>query len=339
MTALKAHEVDGWLRRGVNDVCCFLVYGPDAGLVNERCTALAKLAGKEASIIKVEGDAIAADPALLMDEAYAMSLFGGTRVIWLREGSKQFHDCLEPLLEQPPPAIMFIVEAGELKPSAALRKIFEASKNAIALPCYADDARDLARLIDEEMREANLRIEEPARRALVENLGGDRLATRQELRKLALYAHGQGTVTLDDVMAVSGDVSALALDGILDELGLGEADNVITETQRHLAHGTHGSVLLGMALRHMMTLQILRSEVDQGRTTHDAIKSANPPIFFKRQPKIERQLVLWPLPKIDAALNVLNDAVLKTRQLPNVIEALTERALIDVAMMAKERAP
>jgi DNA polymerase-3 subunit delta len=338
MTTLKAHEVDNYLRRGAKDVRCFLVYGPDTGLVNERCVALSRLAGSDAVVTKMETDAIAADPASLMDEVYAISMFGGIKVLWLVEGAKQFHDIIEPLLAEPPQDVTLIVEAGELKPSAALRKLFEASKNAIALPCYADDARDLARLIDEELHSAGMKIEDAAKRALIENLGGDRLATRQELKKLALYAHGQDTVTLEDVLNVSGDVSALALDGILDELGLGEADSVITEAQRHLAHGTHGSVLLNLALRHMLTLQLLRNEVDQGRTTHEAIKAASPPIFFKRQPKIERQLVMWPLSKIEVALEVLNDAVLKTRQMPFVTDALAERALLDVALMARERA-
>jgi DNA polymerase-3 subunit delta len=338
MPALKAHEVENFLRRGAKDFRCFLVYGPDTGLVSERCLQLSKFAGKDATIIKLEGDSIAADPALLMDEAYAISMFGGQRVLWLREGTKQFHDLLEPLLNEPPPDVTLLVEAGELRPNAALRKLFEASKNAVALPCYADDVRDLARLIDEELRETGLKIEDAARRTLVENLGGDRLATRQELKKLILYAHGQDTIMLEDVLAVSGDVSALALDGILDDLGLGETDHVIMNAQRHLSHGTHGSVLLTLALRHMLMLQLLRYEVDNGRTTTEAIKSASPPIFFKRQPKIERQLIIWPLEKIENALAILNDAVFKTRQLPHVTEALTERALMDVAMMARERA-
>ncbi len=337
MTALKAHEVEAWLRSKAKDFRFFLVYGPDSGLVNERCALLSKLSGKDAQISKLDGDAVANDQALLMDEAYAIGLFGGTKIIWLIEGAKQIHDLIEPLLNEPPPDTALIVEAGELKPSSALRKLFEAAKNAAALPCYADDVRDLARLVDEEMRAANLTIDDAAKRLLLDNLGGDRLATRQELKKLALYAYGQETITPEDVMAVSGDVSALALDAILDELGLGETDHVIAETQRHLAHGTHASVLLTLALRHMLMLQLLRFEVDNGRTTHEAIKSASPPIFFKRQPKIERQLVLWPLPKIEAALEILNNAVLKTRQLPTVTDTLCERALMDVAGMARER--
>jgi len=47
-------------------------------------------------------------------------------------------------------------------------------------------------------------------------LGGDRQASRNELRKLALYAHGAGEATLDDVMAVVADASELKLDPIVD---------------------------------------------------------------------------------------------------------------------------
>ena len=195
----------------------------------------------------------------------------------------------------------------------------------------------MSRLIDEELREAGLTIEADARRALLDNLGGDRLATRQELKKLCLYAHGQKEIGLADILAVTGDVSALAFDGIFDELGLGQNEHVLIETHRNIAHGTPGAVLLNLAMRHMMTLQLLRFEVDRGRTTSEAIKSASPPIFFKRQPVIERQLVLWSLTKIDKALEVLSEAVLKTRQLPHIATALSERALMDVAGLAKER--
>ncbi|MES2905753.1 MAG: DNA polymerase III subunit delta [Pseudomonadota bacterium] len=338
MTALKAHEVDAFLKRDAKSFRLFLVYGPDTGLVNERCAGLAKLAGgANASIKKFDADEIAADPATLMDEAQSIGLFGDNPVLWLRAGNKKIEDIIAPLVENPPPDMALIVEAGELKSGAPLRKLFETAKNAVALPCYADDARDLARLIDDELREAGMMIESDAKRVLAENLGGDRQATRQEIRKLCLYALGQDKITLEDVMAVSGDVSALALDEILDELGLGQASHVLAETQRHMAHGTHGSVLLGLALRHMMMLQMLRYDVDNGRATTEAIKSATPPIFFKRQPKIERQLVMWPLPKITRALEVLNEAILKTRQLPDISDALSERALMDVALMAQAR--
>lgn len=337
MVALKAHEVESYLKKRGEMPRFFLVYGPDRGLVNERCAFLAKRAGaNEDSLVRLSGEQVSADPALLEDEARAIGLFGGPRVIWLRADGKAVEDALENLIGNPTEATV-IVEAGDLKATSPLRKLFEKSADAITLPCYADDARALGQLIDEELNAAGISIDADAKRALLENLGGDRQATRQELQKLALYALKTGHISLQDVAEVSGDMSALALDRLFDQLGLGETAHALNETQRHLMEGTHGSVLLNLALRHMLMLQVLRFDVDNGRTTSDALRTASPPIFFKRQPMIERQLVLWSLAKIDRALNLLNDAVLKTRQLPALTEALTERALMDVSLMAKAR--
>ena len=109
-----------------------------------------------------------------------------------------------------------MIEAGELRPESPLRKACERAKTAVAIACYPDTERDLARLIDEVLRTSNLRIAADARAVLMTLLGGDRQASRNELRKLALYAHGRGEIALDDVMNVVSDASELKLDPIVD---------------------------------------------------------------------------------------------------------------------------
>ncbi|HBR47195.1 MAG TPA: DNA polymerase III subunit delta, partial [Afipia sp.] len=47
---------------------------------------------------------------------------------------------------------------------------------AVAIACYADTERDLAKLIDDELRLSNLKIAPDARAALTSLLGGDRQA-------------------------------------------------------------------------------------------------------------------------------------------------------------------
>jgi len=109
-----------------------------------------------------------------------------------------------------------VIEAGDLKKSSPLRTLCERAKNAVALPCYADGERELGRLIDDEMKQAGLAIAPDARAALLPFLGGDRVASRNEIRKLALYAQNTGKVTLEDVLAVVADASALVLDNLMD---------------------------------------------------------------------------------------------------------------------------
>ena len=88
------------------------------------------------------------------------------------------------------------------------------------------------------MRDAGSTIAPDARAALVSLIGGDRQASRSEIRKLALYAHGKERVALDDVIAVVADASALALDGVVDAAFAGRAAETEAQFAKALAAGT-----------------------------------------------------------------------------------------------------
>jgi DNA polymerase III delta subunit len=76
-------------------------------------------------------------------------------------------------------------------------------------PATADDARALNALIDQELGLEGLRISPAARERLTEALGGDRIASRNEIRKLALYCRGMGSIEEDHVLEIVGDASAV----------------------------------------------------------------------------------------------------------------------------------
>ena len=50
----------------------------------------------------LEGDAVARDPGALADEAYAISMFGGDRAIWIDAQGRDLLPALEPLFARPP---------------------------------------------------------------------------------------------------------------------------------------------------------------------------------------------------------------------------------------------
>src|SRR5437870_7002078 len=168
------------------------------------------------SLVRIDGDDWSAVPPRLVDEAMTVPLFGGRGAIRVRAGSRNFASGVDTLADAPIKDCRIVIEAGELRAESPLRKACERAKTAVAIGCYPDGERDLARLIDEELRVSNLRIAPDARAVLMSLLGGDRQASRNELRKLALYAHGEREVTLDDVMAVVADASELKVDPIID---------------------------------------------------------------------------------------------------------------------------
>src|SRR5690606_37532764 len=134
-----------------------LVYGPDLGLVRGRVDALLRGAGGDASdpfsAVTIEGDVLASDPARLADEARAIGLFGGKRLVHVRAGGRSFADALAALLADPPQEALVVIEAGDLKKGAPLRKLVEASPAAAALPSYQDDERSVTRLVETTLRD------------------------------------------------------------------------------------------------------------------------------------------------------------------------------------------
>ena len=216
MTALKSNQVDGFLAKPNPAQPVVLIYGADSGLVRERAEALIRSAVDDVndpfSLARLEGDELASDPSRLVEEANTIPLFGGRRAVWVKGGGRNFAPAVETLLANAPRECRVVIEAGELRKNAPLRVACERARNAAVIPCYPDDEKMLPALIEDEMRAAGLTIAPEARAALVPLLGGDRLASRSELRKLALYAHGKERVELADVAAVVTDASELALD-------------------------------------------------------------------------------------------------------------------------------
>src|SRR5256885_15251522 len=85
MVALKASEAASFAARPDPARAVVLVFGPDAGLVSERVDAIVRASVEDPndpfSLARLDGDAVASDPARLVDEATTVPLFGGRRAV------------------------------------------------------------------------------------------------------------------------------------------------------------------------------------------------------------------------------------------------------------------
>ncbi len=197
--------------------------------------------------------------------------------------------------------------------------------------------RDLARLIDEEMRQAGLAIAPEARAALVPLLGGDRLASRNELRKLALYCRGQNRVELDDVMTVIADASALALDGIIDAAFAGRTSDLETQFSKARVAGTSPGAIISGALRQISALHKARLDVETGRSVSQALDAMVPPVHFRRKPLMEAALSAWTAERLGSAMTQLAKSALETRRQAGLAEAIAQRTLLSLCVNARRK--
>jgi DNA polymerase III subunit delta len=341
MVALKAADVDRFIARPDPARPIVLIFGPDSGLVRERAEALIKSSVDDPSdpfsLARLDGDDLAGEPSRLVEEANTVPLFGGRRAVWVRAGSRNFAPAVEALIAAAPPDCRVVIEAGDLRRNAPLRVLCERAKNAAALPCYADAERDLVRLIDDEMREAGLAISSEARAALVPLLGGDRLASRHEIRKLALFARDKERVELDDVMAVVADASTLALDGLVDAAFAGRTGELEVQFGKARTAGTAPGTIVSAALRQVAQLHRARLAVEDGASVSEAASAIQPFVHFSRKAAVEAALKSWTAARLERAMAQLADAAFEARKQAGMADIIAQRTLLALAVSARRK--
>jgi DNA polymerase III subunit delta len=340
MVALKAADVERFVAHPDPAKPIALVFGPDAGLVHERSNALVRSAVADLrdpfALARIEGDALAEAPERLVEEALTVPLFGGRRAVWVKAGSKNFAVAVERLLAAPASAeCRIVIEAGDLRRGAPLRTLCERAANAVALPCYSDDGRGLGRLIDEELRRAGLTITTDAKAMLLSLIGADRAASRSELRKLALYAHGKTRIALDDVTAIIGDASSPVLDAVIDAAFAGRPADLEVNFARVRSTGVAASVIAAAALRQAASLHRLRLLVDSGIAIRDAVDGATPKFHFSRTSLVQSALTQWSTARLERLIVQLGEASLDVRQRARLAYPITQRALLSIAVAAR----
>jgi DNA polymerase-3 subunit delta len=291
------------------------------------------------AFVRIEPEDLSANPSRLVEEAHTVPLFGGRRAVLVRAGSRHnLAPAVEPVIAQPSPDCRIVIEAGDLKKSSPLRSLCEKAKTAAALPCYADGEAALVRLIDDELKAENLTIAPDARALLVSLIGGDRMASRNEVRKLALYARGKGRVEHADVLAVVANASAAGVEAVLDAAFAGKPAEVDAAFKKARADGPSPGAIMGSAQRHVATLHRVRLAVDRGDSADFSIKRSG--IHFSREGAVKEALRLWSAGKLARAMQQLADAAFEARRdNAGLAEAIAARALLSIAMGARRREP
>src|ERR1700742_3859273 len=255
---VKSHEADRYVANPPKGLTAALVYGPDPGLVQERAEKLLKSVVPDLTdpfnVADLSETVLLADPARLADEAAAISMMGGRRVVRVRGAGNDLADLLDSFLDDPKGDALVVIEAGDLAKTSALRKLFDGHKTAVAVQCYPDSVRDLGDVLRDALRAEGLSIAPDALEDAVSRLGSDRGVTRREIEKLALYMHGNKRVEVDDVRAIMGDEAEAQVDEVCDATGEGDLKRLDRALERLWTEGASATSILRPALSHFQRL-------------------------------------------------------------------------------------
>lgn len=277
----------------------YLFHGPDES--TSRALGEQLLAGLGGAVRHaLDPSALRSRPAMLADEAAALSLFGEARALWIDPAGDELAASAEALLALTAIESPVIAIAGTLRKTSALLKLAEAAPLALAHVTYAPEPRDATRLVSELGRNEGLRIDGEVAARIAAACANDRAIIALELAKLALYLDCSSAspqpldhATLDAVSAdfSEGDalrVGDLALSGAIVDL--------VAELDRLGADGADPVPIVRAVQRRLLMLAPLRARVEQGETVAAVVDMAGKALFWR-----DKQLVAELLSSLSAA--------------------------------------
>lgn len=281
----------------------YLFYGPDDA--GSRALAGQLLKGLSAEKFLLLSQSVKADPAVLADEAGAISLFGGKRAIWIEPAGDEIADGVAALLESSASESPVIAVAGALRKTSALLKLAEAHPAALSHISYVPEGRDLDRMVMDLAREQGLRVAPDLARRIASAAAGNQAIVGQELVKFATFL-GADTANPRDLDPEAVDLlGADSAEADLMRLGdlalAGRMDALLKELGR-LPHGGSEAVPVLRALqRRLLLLAPLRARVERGERVDAVMTSMGKALFWKDKSLIERLLSAWPAERLAEA--------------------------------------
>jgi DNA polymerase-3 subunit delta len=276
------------------DVRLYLFHGPDEA--QSRALGGRLVQALQASRFLIASSTIRSDPAALADEAGAMSLFGGTRVIWIEPAGDEISAGAEALLEAGTIESPVVAIAGALRKSSALLKLTETSRQALAFACYAPEGAEAARMVSDVGRRFGLKVDPSLAARIADGCDNDQAVVAQELQKLALYADASPQspreLSADAVDAVGAEVTEGDGAGLADLALAGQVTELAEELAR-LPQAVEAIPVVRALQRRLLMLAPARAKVDQGQSIDAVMTSLGKALFWKDKPLVGQLLARW----------------------------------------------
>lgn len=278
-----------------SDYRFYLFHGPDEGQSRALAARLAEALG--ATKFAISSGEVKGDPASLVDEAGALSLFGGKRLVWIEPATKDIEEGVAALLEAPVSESPVVAIAPALPKASGLVKLAEASPLALAFASYAPEGQDAERMVMDLGRRYGLKISPPLAARLADSAANDEAVVAQELAKFALYIDAspqmpkeleEAAIDLVGADSSEGDFQRLA------DLALGgEIDELADELAKLPVGGGEGIPVVRSLQRRVIMLAPLRARVERGERVDAVMTSAGRMLFWKEKAKVQRMLSKW----------------------------------------------
>ncbi|MEO6041228.1 MAG: DNA polymerase III subunit delta [Croceibacterium sp.] len=348
---MKATQRDyaGVLPRAATQARIALFCGPDEAGAAAAAERLVELLRDPGERVELPGSELKSDPVRLGDEARSISLFGGSRHIYVRAAGDEAHDAVENLLQ--------LIDAGEgegvcpvlIVATAATdksrtAKLLAGRDDGLVAMFYQPDLATVAAEVRRMAGAAGLRdMSGPLAERIARAAGLDVRLAQSEVTKLALYLdatpHSPKPVDEDAHAEIGARTEEDGFMPLVNAVLSGETGRLAGELRRMREVSLNPVAVLLQLERRAAQLAQLAGRRGSGGRIGDLLDSEQKAgrVFFRDKRELQTQLDKWSAGKLErllVRLGALHRALLANSQ---AAELLLAQELTQIARFALAR--
>ncbi len=334
MAVLAEQEIANLLKRVDAASNGILIFGNDEAGIAALSRKIVDDFGGDEEPLRIPAGSLREDPAQLQDAFRALSLLGSRRLI-LVEGCEEIHGrWLEPIMSDVQGGNFVVMRAGNLTKTSKMREAATAARRFHVVAVYGDTPQALSVRVQNLVRQQGAVFSEGTAERFLQLAGSSRGQVEGELEKLLLYCWPSKSITLSDVEASCGEQATFDVDVLSGAILDGDLETCDRIFAAMRADGDWKQVLILLQMQ-FARLENIRAEMASGMDMERAFRTAKPPVFFTQQKSMARHLKTFVLEDLNQFGLALQAAILSSRQLADLAEAVVSRTVLSMARKAR----
>ncbi len=335
MAVLRESDLADFLKKKHAGFNGLLLFGNDEPAISAAVRQVIAAMPDGEEPLRMDASGFKSDPAVLDDAFRSMSLLGDRRLIVVAGVDEHHLSQVQSVLGARSLGNFVVLVAGSLKKGSKLRAAAEANPLFATVGFYEETGGALVLRVQTVLRGHGMGFADGAAERFVDLCGSDRTVLVGEAEKLALYCHPNKTVSIEDVEAVCGDQAEFEADGLIAAVLDGDLERTDRMFASMILSGDAKSVLI-MLQMYLARLENVSAARARGVDLDSASRAAKPPFFGAQLAAAGRALRVLPGDDLGRMQVAVQQAILQSRQMADLGDAITGRCLLSLARMVRQ---
>ena len=276
-------------KKNLIEIKYFLLYGNNKGLIEETIKSVLKPILPK-NIFNYDEIEILNNPESFKEKINNKSFFEDQKLIIIRRVSDKILKIIEEVIKNDLEDIAIILVSENLEKKSKIRNYFEKEKKTICVPFYEDNHQTLAKIVQNFLREKNLKLSQQNINIIVERSRGDRINLNNELTKIENYLKNKKNISENEILKITNLAENYQVGELVDNSLAKNKLRTLTILNENNFNTEDCILILRIFLSKLKRLLKIKTQQQKDKNLDNIISSFRPPIFWKEKEIVKQQI-------------------------------------------------